>query len=138
MKALILCAALLSSSPLYAAQLLIDLGSDSRTWQTEELLKHPEARDIRIKDDVSYKREMQYRAVPMAVLLKGLKAEDHLQAVALDGFAAMPKNDQEKVRTWLISHGAEYILNLNLPRVERRALTVAVTALPQQHMEKAA
>ncbi|ROL74977.1 cytochrome C, partial [Pseudomonas protegens] len=88
MKALILCAALLSSSPLYAAQLLIDLGSGSRTWQTEELLMHPEARDIRIEADVSYRREMQYRAVPMATLLKGLKAEDHLQAVALDGFAA--------------------------------------------------
>lgn len=105
MKALILCAALLSSSPLYAAQLLIDLGSDSRTWQTEELLKHPEARDIRIKDDVSYKREMQYRAVPMAALLKGLKAEDHLQAVALDGFAAelnaAPLLNRKGAQAWL-------------------------------------
>ncbi|PUA46170.1 cytochrome C [Pseudomonas protegens] len=105
MKALLLCAALLTSSPLYAAQLLIDLGSGSRTWQTEELLKHPAARTIQIKDDVSYHRDMQYRAVPMAALLQGLKADDHLQAVALDGFAAelsaAPLLDTQGSQAWL-------------------------------------
>jgi len=57
---------------------------------------------------------------------------------ALDHFDAMPQGDQQAVRVWLASHNAEHILNMNLPRVERRALTVAVTALPKQHMEKAA
>lgn len=89
MKALFLCTTLLLSMPLHAAQLLIDLGSGSRTWQTEELLQHPAAQDITIKDDVSYKRDMTYRAVPLASLLKDLKAEDHLQAVAL---MALPPN----------------------------------------------
>ncbi|WP_347904945.1 cytochrome c [Pseudomonas purpurea] len=88
MKALILLGALLLSTPLYAAQLVLDLGSNHRTWQTEELLKHPQARTITVPDDVSYKREMHYRAVPLAALLTGVSAEDHLQAVALDGFAA--------------------------------------------------
>ncbi|MGE7958055.1 c-type cytochrome [Pseudomonas sp. NPDC089530] len=89
MKSLILlCSALLLTTPAHAAQLTLELGTDSRTWQTEELLKHPQAQTIAIKDDVSYKRDMSYRAVPIAALLTGVKADDHLQAVALDGFAA--------------------------------------------------
>ncbi|MCU7645367.1 c-type cytochrome [Pseudomonas piscis] len=91
--------------PLHAAQLLIDLGAGSRAWQTEELLRHPEARDISIQDDVSYKRQMRYRAVPLADLLPGLKPEDHLQAVALDGFAAelsaAPLLERQGARAWL-------------------------------------
>ncbi|WP_025128734.1 cytochrome c [Pseudomonas sp. PH1b] len=105
MKALLLCSTLLLSTSLHAAQLLIDLGSGSHTWQTEELLKHPDAQNITIKDDVSYKRDMQYRAVPMALLLKGLKAADHLQAVALDGFAAElsagPLLNRQGAQAWL-------------------------------------
>ncbi|VVO35279.1 c-type cytochrome [Pseudomonas fluorescens] len=88
MKPFILLGALLLCTPLYAAQLVLDLGAGSRTWQTEELLKHPQAQTIRITDDVSYKRDMSYRAVPMSALLTGIAADDHLQAVALDGFAA--------------------------------------------------
>ncbi len=88
MKALLLLGALLLCTPSYAAQLVLDLGTGSRTWKTEELLKHPQVQTIQITDDVSYKRNMSYRAVPLAVLLTGIKADDHLQAVALDGFAA--------------------------------------------------
>ncbi len=105
MKTLFLYTALLLSMPLHAAQLLIDLGSDRRAWQTEELLRHPEARDISIRDDVSYKRDMHYRAVPLADLLPGLQPEDHLQAVALDGFAAelsaAPLLERQGARAWL-------------------------------------
>ncbi len=57
---------------------------------------------------------------------------------ALDCYTHMADSDKHDVRTWLKQHNAEHILNLNLPRVERRALTVAVTALPPQTMEKAA
>lgn len=88
LKTLILFGALLLSTPLFAAQLNLELGAGSRTWQTEELLKHPQVQTITITNDVSYKRDMNYRAVPMAALLTGIKPEDHLQAVALDGFAA--------------------------------------------------
>lgn len=76
------------SLPLSAAQLTLELGSGTRQWQSEALLKHPQARDIRIDQDVSYKQPMTYRAVPLAALLEGVKPGDHLQAVALDGFAA--------------------------------------------------
>ncbi|MCU1733935.1 MULTISPECIES: cytochrome c [unclassified Pseudomonas] len=76
------------SLPLHAAQLTLQLGDSDKQWQTAELLQHPQARDIRIEQDVSYKKPMTYRAVPLAVLLEGIKPDDHLQAVALDGFAA--------------------------------------------------
>ncbi|WP_412461863.1 c-type cytochrome [Pseudomonas sp. SC11] len=79
---------LLISAPLAAAQLTLDLGNGQRQWQTEQLLKHPQARAIDIPEDVAYKRGMRYRAVPLASLLEGVDEDDHLQAVALDGFAA--------------------------------------------------
>ncbi|MCO1619842.1 cytochrome c [Pseudomonas putida] len=80
--------ALLLSLPLSAAQLHLELGATPRQWSSAELLGHPEAQDISIEQDVSYKRPMRYRAVPLATLLEGVSASDHLQAVALDGFAA--------------------------------------------------
>ncbi|MEF9672464.1 hypothetical protein QNM99_09710 [Pseudomonas sp. PCH446] len=48
---------------------------------------------------------MTYRAVPMAVLLQGIQADDHLQAVALDGFAAemaaAPLLNRQGAQAWL-------------------------------------
>lgn len=79
---------LLIPLPALAAQLTLDLGDGSRHWQSEQLLTHPLARDVTIEQDVAYKRTMHYRAVPLAALLEGVKPSDHLQAVALDGFAA--------------------------------------------------
>jgi mono/diheme cytochrome c family protein len=74
--------------PLHAAQLTIDLGHGTRTWDTAQLLQHPLAKDIDIPDDVSYKHDMHYRAVPVAALLEGVANDAHVQAVATDGFAA--------------------------------------------------
>ncbi|WP_434658275.1 cytochrome c [Pseudomonas sp. R3-56] len=105
LKALIAIGALLLSTPLFAAQLVLELGTQARTWQTEELLKHPEARTVRINEDVSYKKPMSYRAVPLTALLTGVQPDDHLQAVALDGFAAempaAPLLNQNGARAWL-------------------------------------
>ncbi|MEB0047440.1 MULTISPECIES: cytochrome c [unclassified Pseudomonas] len=105
LKTLVLFGALLFCAPLYAAQLNLELGASSRTWQTDELLKHPQTQTITVKNDVSYKRDMSYRAVPLAALLTGIKPEDHLQAVALDGFAAelaaAPLLNASGARAWL-------------------------------------
>lgn len=105
MKTLIAFGVLLLSMPLSAAQLELQLGANSRTWQAEELLKLPQIRTLTVKNDVSYKKDMTYRAVPMAALLTGIKPEDHLQAVALDGFAAelaaAPLLDTTGARAWL-------------------------------------
>lgn len=59
---------------------------------------------------------------------------------ALDEYRSMNAADQTAVRSWLQTHQAEYVLDLDLPRVKRIALTVAVERLPQrlQHLEKAA
>lgn len=105
LKTLIALGALLLSLPLSAAQLDLQLGANSRTWQTEELLKHPQLQTLTINNDVSYKKDMTYQAVPLAALLKGIKPEDHLQAVALDGFAAelaaAPLLNRDGARAWL-------------------------------------
>ncbi|ELQ19345.1 putative cytochrome C-like protein [Pseudomonas fluorescens BRIP34879] len=97
--------ALLLSVPAGAAQLTIELDHTSRTWQTADLLKHSDAQTVHIVDDVSYKRDMTYRAVPLAVLLPGLAPQSHLQAVALDGFAAelnaAPLLEKTGARAWL-------------------------------------
>ncbi|MDH0649493.1 cytochrome c [Pseudomonas sp. GD03858] len=79
---------LLFALPLAAAQLTLELGGASRHWSSEQLLQHPQTRDITVAHDVAYKRVMHYRALPLAVLLEGVNSGDHLQAVALDGFAA--------------------------------------------------
>jgi len=92
-------------APLQAAELKLELPNGSRSWETSALLAHPQTQTIEIANDVSYKRNMRYRAVPLAVLLEGVQPSDHLQAVALDGFAAelpaAPLLDTTGSRAWL-------------------------------------
>ncbi|WP_296271445.1 c-type cytochrome [Pseudomonas sp. UBA6323] len=88
MKTTLLLALITLAGALQAAEFEVQLEKGRHTWNTSELLQHPLARDIEITDDVSYKRAMQYRAVPISALLSGVTPGDHLQAVALDGFAA--------------------------------------------------
>ncbi|VVO04975.1 hypothetical protein PS720_02955 [Pseudomonas fluorescens] len=105
LKAILALLALLIGLPASAAQLTVELDHTRKTWQTADLLKHPQAQTVQIVDDVSYKRTMTYRAVPLAMLLPGLKPESHLQAVALDGFAAeltaAPLLENHGARAWL-------------------------------------
>lgn len=84
----LLGALLFSVAAAWAAELRLELPGGTQTWSSEELLRHPQARDLDIPADVAYRRNMRYRAVPLAALLKGVHPEDHLQAVASDGFAA--------------------------------------------------
>ena len=88
-----------------AAELTIVLPAATRTLSTEELLKHPQVQTVDIANDVAYKRPMRYQAIPMAALLSGVQARDHLQMVALDGFAAeipaAPLLQETGSRAWL-------------------------------------
>ncbi len=105
LKTILAFLTLLLALPASAAPLTIELDHASKTWQTADLLAHPDAQTVQVVDDVSYKRNMTYRAVPLAALLPGLKAENHLQAVALDGFAAelsaAPLLEKNGARAWL-------------------------------------
>ncbi|WP_322981214.1 cytochrome c [Pseudomonas sp. C11] len=84
----LLASLLLLTASAHSAELQVTQGDHRHTWSSAELLSHPQARDIEIPADVAYKRTMHYRAVPIAVLLDRIAPGDHLQAVALDGFAA--------------------------------------------------
>lgn len=101
---LILLASLLSW-PIFAAELVLELDSGAQTYSSAALLVHPQAREIEIPADVAYKRDMRYQAVPLAALLEGVAPGDHLQAVALDGFAAelaaAPLLSSDGSRAWL-------------------------------------
>lgn len=88
-----------------AGELLVELADGSQRYSSAALLAHPASRELEIPADVAYKRPMRYRALPLAELLKGVRPEDHLQAVADDGFAAeLPAAallDASGARAWL-------------------------------------
>lgn len=89
MKLLNLCLlALCLILPATAAELKVDLGHGIVAYRTEALLVRQDARSIKVPADVAYGRTMHYRAIPLLALLKGIDANDHLQFVASDGFAA--------------------------------------------------
>lgn len=84
----LILALLIFADTAQAAELTLSIGAASRTWSTVELLAHPRTQQIEIADDVSYKRNMRYQAVPLAALLTDVQPGDHLQVLAIDGFAA--------------------------------------------------
>lgn len=100
-----LLALLVLATGAQAAELRLELGAASRSWSSAELLAHPQAQQLEIAADVAYRRSMNYRAIPLAALLDGVQPGDHLQAVALDGFAAelpaAPLLARSGARAWL-------------------------------------
>ncbi|MES2820831.1 MAG: cytochrome c [Pseudomonadota bacterium] len=105
MRALPLLALLAWFAPVQAADLVLQLPAGTRNWSSAELLTHPQAQALDLPMDVAYKRAMTYRAVPLAALLEGVQPGDHLQAQALDGFAAelpaAPLLTTQGARAWL-------------------------------------
>jgi mono/diheme cytochrome c family protein len=84
---------LLLCAPLHAAyaqdaKLQLRVGSQQQTLALTDLLKHPALRTISIPADVSYKRAMQYRALPLLAILRDISKVDTLQFKATDGFVA--------------------------------------------------
>ena len=84
----IACALLAGSATAAEPTLTVMLGARSETYTPASLLAHPAATTITIPHDVSYKRSMTYRAVPVAVLLSGVAPDATLRFLAEDGFAA--------------------------------------------------
>lgn len=112
MRAALLLTLVILSGVAQAAEFEVQLNDGRRAWSSSELLVHPQARDIEIIDDVSYKRTMHYSAVPVSALLEGIEPGDHLQAVALDGFAAeLPASillAREGAKAWLAIEDPEH------------------------------
>lgn len=88
-----LCVAWLLSltASVAGAELRLSFGGAQQVLTSEELLARPDAAMIEIADDVSYKRRMRYRAVPLWSLIAPIVAKapvDALEARAADGFVS--------------------------------------------------
>jgi mono/diheme cytochrome c family protein len=91
-RALSIIIALLSASPACAETdtLTLSFAGTEQRFAASELLARPDASSIEIRADVSYKRSMKYRAVPLLALL-GDKLDpslDTLEVRASDGFVS--------------------------------------------------
>ena len=66
------------------------IGGASRQFGRDELLLRPDVASIEVANDVSYRKTMSYRAVPLSALLARINppADSVIESVALDGFAA--------------------------------------------------
>lgn len=73
-----------------ADTLTVTFGNTQKAYAAAELLAHPQAATITIPEDVSYKRSMTYRAVPLLALLGDTPdpSFDTLEARAADGFVS--------------------------------------------------
>ena len=64
----------------------ISFGPEVRSFDAVSLLARPETRSIVVPNDVAYRRQATYRAVPLLALLDGLPLErsDVIEARATD------------------------------------------------------
>ena len=89
---LMLGAFLLSIGQAWSADsgLTIALGGVTRHFSAEDLLRDPAIVEIEVPQDIAYGRAMRYRAIPLAVLLRGfvIPPGQAIEAVASDGFVA--------------------------------------------------
>jgi mono/diheme cytochrome c family protein len=97
---LLLAVAILGSAPASAVERILTLsfGDNSRRFTAAELLARPDAATLSIPRDVSYKRAMTYRAVPMRALIgdAALSGADTIEARASDGFVSQIPADLVK------------------------------------------
>jgi len=72
------------------AKLDLTIGGKTHSFTQAALLARPDAVEITVPQDISYRKAMTYRAVPLASLLSGftLPVDSVLEAVANDGFVA--------------------------------------------------
>jgi mono/diheme cytochrome c family protein len=103
MRLLTMLLVLTVSSWSLAAQptLSIDAGGDPKQYSAAALLGRSDVVSITVPDDVSYRRSMIYRAVPLLKLLQARRDDrfDTLEAHATDGFVA-------QIPLELVTHGS--------------------------------
>jgi mono/diheme cytochrome c family protein len=104
---LLLCASSLAQAAEPVLQ--VSVGDATRSFSRDQLLARPDAATIEVPNDITYRKAMTYRAVPVAALLKGLDvpAGSAIETVATDGFIAqipsdlMLNTDQAKAIAWV-------------------------------------
>ncbi len=71
-------------------ELKLMLNGKEKSYTRTQLLAHPRARSLNVPYDVTYRRSMTYRAVPVAALFAGESVDKKasVQFVATDGFSA--------------------------------------------------
>ena len=69
-------------------ELTIVMGGRMATYAPAALLALPAATQVAISGDVAYKRDMSFRAIPVAALLAGVGFDETIRFVANDGFVA--------------------------------------------------
>src|SRR4051794_36029445 len=85
MRVVAVLIALAVSSWSVAAQPVLTLGA--KEYSAEQLLSRKDVVFITVPDDVSYRRSMTYKAIPLLALLPAAQG-DTLEAKASDGFVA--------------------------------------------------
>jgi mono/diheme cytochrome c family protein len=80
--------------------LSVNAGGDSKDYSAAALLGRSDAISITVQNDVSYRRSMTYKAVPLLALLQSEHGDrfDTLEARATDGFVA-------QIPLELVTHG---------------------------------
>src|SRR6201996_6037059 len=80
--------ALAMSSWSFAASPVLTV--EQKKYSAEELLGRPDVTSVTVPDDVSYRRSMTYKGVPLRALLPVAPVDryDTLEAKATDGFVA--------------------------------------------------
>jgi mono/diheme cytochrome c family protein len=68
--------------------LTITTAAGTMSFAPAALLALPSVTSVTIPNDVAYRREMVFHAVPMATLLAGVAADQSVRFVATDGFVA--------------------------------------------------
>jgi mono/diheme cytochrome c family protein len=108
---------LFASSFAQAAEpvLQVSVGDATRSFSRDQLLARPDAATIEVPNDITYRKAMTYRAVPVAGLLQGLEvpAGSVIETVATDGFIAqipsdlMLNTDKAKAIAWVAIEPAD-------------------------------
>lgn len=82
----------LAAAPSSAAERVLTLtfGEETRRLTAEQLLARPDAASVTIPNDVTYRRAITYRAVPLVALIgeAALERADTIESRAADGFVS--------------------------------------------------
>ena len=84
----VVCATVTQGATATEPDLTVVAGGRMATYAPAALLALPAATQVAISGDVAYKRDMSFRAIPVAALLGGVGPDETIRFVANDGFVA--------------------------------------------------